>query len=424
MNCTRNPWTIFLQVVVLITTTSITSLSLAAQSSPLATFTVLHNFTGGSDGYQPMHGLTIDRAGNFYGAAGPTAAFRLVQNSAGWVLTPIYEFTIPSLPPPYGQYPLGEMMVAADGSLYGGTSYGGPSCNGNGGCGSVFHLRPAASLCGTDLCNWAANDIYEFQRQVPVGAGGFMVQDNTGNLYGKTTNGGEYDEGNIYELSPNGDSWNYRSLYSFTGRADGGGIGGGLISDTLGNLYGAASQGGNGYGTIFELSPVGNSWVETTVYTFIGNSDGQFPYGGVSIDSAGNLYGATFEGGDNGGGTVFELKPSAGGWQFSVLYSFSGHPGDGTGPNGALAIDAAGNLYGSTTYQGDEGMGSVFELSPTPNGWSYRELHSFAVPDGWSPQGATVLGLDGSVYGTARYGGANDGGYCDSGCGTIWKVTP
>jgi uncharacterized repeat protein (TIGR03803 family) len=258
-----------------------------------------------------------------------------------------------------------------------------------------------------------------------IGPSGRFAQDNTGSLYGTTSYDGVYGAGDIYELSPNGDSWNYTVLYSFTGGSDGGGLASGLISDPLGNLYGTASHGGVGYGTVFQLSLVGNSWVETTLYAFRNDRDGTFPYGGLTIDKAGNLYGTTFQGGSNGGGTVFELKPSAAGWQFTVLYSFTGYPGGGTGPNGSLAIDAAGNLYGTTTYQGDQGMGSVFELSPTAaNSWSYRELHSFAGPDGWSPQGSTVLGLDGSVYGTARYGGANDGGYCDSGCGTIWKVTP
>jgi uncharacterized repeat protein (TIGR03803 family) len=424
MNCSRRPWFDIAKLVVLITFSFVASLSLYAQTSAPATFTVLHNFTGGLDGYTPMHGLTMDRAGNFYGAAGPTAAFRLVQNSSGWVLTPIYQFTIPWLPAPYGQYPDGEMTVAPDGSLYGGASYGGPSCIADGGCGSVFHLRPEASACNSSLCSWAENDIYDFPATHSVGPSGRFVQDNAGNLFGVTSNGGQYGVGSIYELSPNNGSWNYSLLFSFVGGADGWGIGGGLVSDTFGNLYGAASQGGDGYGTIFELSPVGNSWVESTVYTFTGFSDGQYPYGGVSIDSAGNLFGATFEGGDNGGGTVFELTPSAEGWQFSLLYSFTGYPGGGTGPNGQPAIDSAGNLYGTTTYQGDNGIGSVFELSPTANGWVYRELHSFADADGWSPQGTPVLGLDGSIYGTARYGGTENGGCGGPGCGTIWKVTP
>jgi uncharacterized repeat protein (TIGR03803 family) len=414
------------RLAVLSLTMLIPSLLLAASSAQPATFTVLHNFTGGLDGYQPLQGLTIDGEGNLYGTAGPQAAFRLVHDSSGWVLVPIYQFTIPWLPAPYGQYPSGEMTVGADGSLYGGTSYGGPSCNDNGGCGSVFHLHPSASACNSGLCYWAENDIHDFYPEVSsIGPSGRFALDSAGNLYGTTSYDGVDGSGDIYELSPNGTSWNYTVLYSFTGGSDGGGLASGLIKDSLGNLYGSASQGGDGYGTIFELSPAGNSWVESTVYTFTGASDGQYPYGGLSIDSAGNLFGSTFEGGDNGGGTVFELKPFAGGWQFTVLYSFTGYPGGGTGPNGSLAIDTAGNLYGSTTYQGDQGLGSVFELSPTAtNIWSYRQLHSFAGPDGWSPQGSTVLGLDGNVYGTARYGGANDGGYCSSGCGTIWKVTP
>ncbi len=123
-----------------------------------------------------------------------------------------------------------------------------------------------------------------------------------------------------------------------------------LIFDRAGNLYGTTTWGGTyGYGTVFELTPNGSGgWTETVLYNFTFGTDGAIPYAGVIFDSAGNLYGTTFDGGTYGNGTVFELTPNgSGGWTETVLHSFSSGI-DGANPYAGLILDRAGNLYGTT----------------------------------------------------------------------------
>ncbi len=152
----------------------------------------------------------------------------------------------------------------------------------------------------------------------------------------------------------------------------------GLIFDSAGNLYGTTSAGGSGGdGAVFELSPQSGGWSETVLYSFQGGTDGNFPVAGLIFDAAGDLYGTTSYGGSGGCsygcGTVFELSPqSGGGWSESVLYSFQSSGADGNDPQASLVFDAAGNLYG-TTYQGGNatcsgGCGTVFEVSPQSGG--------------------------------------------------------
>ena len=172
------------------------------------------------------------------------------------------------------------------------------------------------------------------------------------------------------------------------------------------------------YGTIFELSPSGEGWTETVLYSFMGGGDGClpdgcFPLAGLVFDRAGNLYGATY-GYINGpgGGTIFELSPHGGGWNFSTIYTFSLE-----GSASTLAIDAAGNLYGTRPYRGLYGHGTVFELSPSGGGWTYTDLYDFTGGnDGDEPVGGVaVTGAGGYLYGTTVLGGAN-------GLGVIYQI--
>ena len=145
------------------------------------------------------------------------------------------------------------------------------------------------------------------------------------------------------------------------------------------------------------------------------------PAAALLRDGAGNLYGSTIEGGQHGaGGTVFELSPVAGGWNFSVLYSFV----RGVGPFAPLTMDAVGDLYGTTVNGGILGFGTVFELSPSANGWTYNPLHDFTGgTDGGEPISIVLIGPDGALYGTAYDGG--DLRYCgQQGCGVVWQITP
>ncbi len=199
-------------------------------------------------------------------------------------------------------------------------------------------------------------------------------------------------------------------LYSFKGNPDGYGPLGGLISDQNGNLFGVTMQGGaHGLGTVFELSPGGSGgWNETVLYSFTGGTDGQYPFAGLIMDSQGNLYGTTFGGGYGCApkcGSVFELSPGANGWTINALHTFR-NGGDGATVLGGVVMDSTGSLYGTTARLGPKGAGTVFRLDNSGNGWTLTTLFAFEIGvDGEDPEGLLVLGSDGAIYGTTAYGG-------------------
>ncbi len=210
----------------------------------------------------------------------------------------------------------------------------------------------------------------------------------------------------------------------------------GVIEDASGNLYGVTSEGGvgkaaNGYGTVFELSPVSNGWTEKVLYRFAGGADGVDPDVKLVMDQAGNLYGGTCCGGQSNAGTIFELTPQNGSWTKATIYSFSGT--DGNNPSGALVFDQSGNLYGECAEGGKNGDGLIFELSPPAqqgNPWTESVLYSFGSVtknhDGAWPNGGLVFDGNGNLYGTTTYGGS--GGKprtCSSaGCGVVFELSP
>jgi hypothetical protein len=276
----------------------------------------------------------------------------------------------------------------------------------------------------------------------------------------------------ICALSPHASaSWKERVLYSFQGVPDGSLPVGGIVFDSAGNLYGATQDGGSSNcvsiyqcGTVYQLAPPpkkGDPWTETVLYVFQGNAnkDGASPFGGLVMDSAGNLYGTTAYGGTGncvllgtlmGCGTVFELSPpqqKGGAWTETVLYSFPTAK-QGYVPWGDLVFDSAGNLYGATEFGGGHGTtcngfyqycGAVFELSPPKtNGgkWTEKVLYGFKgvaagaqFGDGANPNGGLVLDDKGAIYGTTYFGGNNQKGKCEggvggTGCGIVFKLAP
>jgi uncharacterized repeat protein (TIGR03803 family) len=218
-----------------------------------------------------------------------------------------------------------------------------------------------------------------------------LVMDAHGNLYGTTPGGGDVGGGLVFALGPNGHGgWNEKTIYSFDSSANGTNPNGGLVLDAAGNLYGTTTGGGaNGLGTAFELSPTtGGSWTETVIHSFGATGDGIFPYAQMIFDAAGNLYGTTAYGGafgtgEEGGGTVFEISPqTGGGWTEQVVHSFASGT-DGVQVSGGVALDAAGNLYGATFVGGTHNEGTIYELSPPTSGaWTETILHNFAAEPG------------------------------------------
>jgi uncharacterized repeat protein (TIGR03803 family) len=222
-----------------------------------------------------------------------------------------------------------------------------------------------------------------------------LITDAAGNLYGTAQNV-------LYKLAPNqgGSGWTETVLYRFCSQThctDGSGPSG-LIMDAAGNLYGTTNTGGaRNWGTVFKLTPNQNGgWIETVIYSFCSNPDascltGAHPDGRLVMDAAGNLYGTAPMGG-NGSGTVFELTPDQSGttWTATALHGFcpNWNCADGQNPHGDLAIDAAGNLYGTTHYGGANnsssfcssmGCGVAFELTPNQDRsvWTETVLYNF-----------------------------------------------
>lgn len=380
----------------------LTSIAASAQS-----ITVLYTFTGHGDGSIPEAGLTMDRAGNLYGTtsaggAGFGTVFKLSHVGSGWILTTLYTFQGGT----DGSNPQARVVFGPGGILYGTTTGGG-----NNGNGTVFNLRPPATVCRSTQCPWTETVLYRFTGGQDGGNPqyGNLIFDSAGHIYGTTANGGRHTCpcGVVFELSPSGQGWIESVLYMFTDGADGAEPVSGVTFDSAGNLYGTTSDGGsNFFGTAYELMPSESGWTETTLHSFGAPGDGSFPLGGVILDSPGNVYGTTFNGGSGGGGTVYELQPSGSNWNYSILYNFQGV----AGPLDAPTMDASGNLYGTTLFDGADQDGSVFKLTPGSDGWSYTDLHDFTGgADGSQPSGSVTLDSQRNVYSTASGGQTGNG---------------
>jgi uncharacterized repeat protein (TIGR03803 family) len=301
-----------------------------------------------------------------------------------------------------GGTPTAPLVQDAAGNLYGTTESGGTGLNG-----TVFKLDPRGK----------EKVLHNFTGGVDGGspwAG--LVLDSQGNLYGTTFGGGNFNCGVIFKLSKTGKE---TVLYSFTGGSDGRGLFAGLVLDTAGNLFGAAAYGGaSNYGAVFKLDTSGQF---NLLHTFVGGADGEYPYSGLFLDQAGNLYGTTYGGGTSSAGTVFMLDKTG---KETVLYSFTGRA-DGASPWGSLVRDGEGNLYGTAFYggvrscQAPYGCGVVFRLDTTGK---LKVLHKFTGGDGANPTAGVALDDAGNLYGTTNRDG--DRGCSEGGCGTIFKLSP
>lgn len=386
----------------------------ASGSSADTDYHVLYNFSGGNDGGNAATRLIFDRQGNAYGTTvtgglyNCGTVFKIKPIGHGqWQERMLYSFTCGS----DGKNPHGGVTFDGNGNLIGTTVAGGSGgiCTGDG-CGVVFELTPSGESV---LYNFTGgNDGY--------GPGGPVLIDASGNIFGETPDGGAASAGTVFELSKRNGRWHEHVIHAFTGGADGGvGSLGPLLMDGAGKLYGVTEIGGaHSAGTAFRLAPrMNGTWAMTTLYTFSGQPDAGFPYGGLIPDVAGNLYGTTYYGGTNGAGTVYELTPKRGGWTEKVLYSFAGGT-DGSLPTSTLIFDAAGNLYGTTTTGGHPGCdcGTIFKLKPNP--WREVILHRFGTgADGTNPLYALASNGSRSLFGATPAGGLNAQG-------VIFEISP
>ncbi|MFI5458070.1 MAG: choice-of-anchor tandem repeat GloVer-containing protein [Isosphaerales bacterium] len=354
------------------------------------TITVLASFNG-TNGCHPYDAPIMDSSGNLYGAtfAGGASShgtvFELAKGSGK--ITTLASFNGTDGEAPQDR---GSLIMDSGGNLYGTTL--GP---GYSGYGTVFELAQGSGTI-TTLASFVAPN--------GTNPSSGLIMDSSGNLYGTASEGGASGDGTVFELAQ--DSGALTALASFNG-TDGLDPVTGLIIDSSGNLYGTAAGGTSNDGTVFELAP--GSGTITTLATFNG-ANGSGP-SALIMDSSGNLYGTSSGGGTSNDGTVFELAKGSG--TITTLASFNGT--NGAGPSDALIIDSSGNLYGTTANGGALGDGTVFELAHGKH--TITALASFNGTNGAGPEDALIMDSSGNLYGTTVGGGSGDG------YGTVFELT-
>jgi uncharacterized repeat protein (TIGR03803 family) len=397
-------------------------LGLLTFPSHAQTFTVLHNFKGGTDGASPEAGLVMDAKGNLYGTTVGSGTGCASSGGCGTVFkltgkkeTVLYRFK----GSPDGANPSGGLILDAEGNLYGLTSGGG-----TGDCGTLFKVTPSGTeTVISSICSTGGGE-----------PNGNLVMDANGNFYGTAPLGGTGNSGVVFKVDADGTG---SALHNFCTRGgsrctDGEEPSGGLVMDAAGNLYGTTEidfgSKGTNTGALFKVTPTGK---ETTLHLF-SFAKGNVPDGELILDAANNLYGTTLFGGTNvcgpsgedfGCGTIFKVDASG---KETVLYNFCSASGctDGSMPSAGLFMDAKGNLYGTTLTGGTgtctgelfPGCGTVFELSASG---TETVLHAFTgvAPDGAFPYSRLIMDAKGNLYGTASEGGK-------FGNGIVFKITP
>jgi uncharacterized repeat protein (TIGR03803 family) len=287
--------------------------------------------------------------------------FKLSPSGGSWKFNLLHSFNGSD-----GLAPWTGLTPDSVGNLYGTTTGGG-----SGGAGTVFELSSSGRI-------WAFSTLYALANSGGEGAFPFsdLVLDGKGNIYGAAQQGGSPKSscsnycGTIFELSPSGGTWKFSLLHVFMGAKHGdGGLPWGRLTLSAGSVYGTTFEGGKATcdcGTVFKLSQSAGKWQEQVLHRFTGHPEGQNPLGGVTMDKVGRLYGTTQDGGTSCGdcGTVFRLTPNVKGtgWKLTSLYSFT-DGADGGLLYAGVILDAAGNLYGTTTVGGSSFEGTLFELS-------------------------------------------------------------
>jgi hypothetical protein len=409
--------------------------------------TVLHSFSGcelyfceagDRDGLNPTSQLIPDAAGNLYGttefggefgSGGDCypftcgTVFKLTPTSTGWKKTTIYYFKgVNPAGVADGSYTTAGLLLL-NGALYGTTYQGGSGSSCIGHCGTVYRLTPPSN--GHSL--WNETMLYSFQGLLDgSGPSASLIADQSGALYGTFHN----QNGGVFKLtppSPGQTAWT-ESVIS-TGLRE---VVGPLVADANGNLYGNSGTPDyvNVASSVFELTPQNmakTSWATTILHNFTTTGvEGYDPAGGIVIDNEGNLYTTTTVGAGSGCvyqlgcGTVFELSPSASGnWTVNVLHTFTGGA-DGGNSEAGLAIESAGNLYGTTSSAGffgnyPSGSGVVFTITAAKQfevlyrfkGWCCSSIYGQKSHDGQGPYAAPLV-WQGSLFGTTTTGGKDD----------------
>jgi uncharacterized repeat protein (TIGR03803 family) len=423
---------------------AVASLSFALLPNVAHAYTLktLHSFcneTNCGDGETPLAGLLMDASGNLYGVTEQGGkynhglVFKLIPNVNKTKYTEhILKSFCSKTGCPGGSGPNSAgLIMDVDGDLYGSSASGGKF-----GAGVIFKMTPITngwdygvihSFCAKTNCTDGDDPA---ARLAYAGQDSGALWDESSPLFGATMSGGTNNKGAVYQLTPNGSGWTYKVVHSYSSGVQGGP----LLMDSHGNLFGTTYLGGaNDSGTLYKLAA--GTWKESTLHNFCadtGCSDGARPAGPLVLDAAGNLFGATEDGGSgshctsiSGCGVVFER--TAGG-KYKVLYNFCSRANckDGVVPSAGLVMDANGTFFG-TTYAGGAvpgGLppgGTVFSLTHDAK-WTETVLYQFcSMPnctDGAGPLGPLTLDVSGNLFGTTYTDGANGNG------GTVFKLKP
>src|SRR5665213_1325480 len=385
------------------------------------TITTLASFDG-SNGANPSAGVTLDAAGDLYGTtdgggdSNDGTVFEIAKGS-GTIKT------IASFNGTNGAGPLAGVTLDASGNLYGTTVDGGDSNDG-----TVFEIAKGSgtitTLASFNLTNGAnpsagvaldaSGNLYGTTNEGTVlkiakGSGtittliangasilGGVTLDASGNLYGTTDIGGTSNDGTVFEIAKGLSTT--RTLASFNG-TNGKGPDVGVTLDAAGNLYGTTSGGTE---TVFEIAK--GSGTVTTLASFYGYGLPSEPEAGVTLDASGNLYGTTFMGGSSNAGTVFEIVKGSGTITTLASFNFA----NGAHPFCAVALDASGNLYGTTNAGGTSNAGTVFEIIKGSS--TITTLASFNGANGADSRAAVALDASGNLFGTTYGGGISSAG--------------
>jgi len=406
-------------------------------SSPCQAYTekTLYSFCSAKsckDGDGP-NGLVMDPSGNLFGVTysggkyGAGTVFGFVPATGQYSV--LHNFCKKTGCPDGSNPGRVNLVIDVNGNLYGTTMKGGDAKNPGGGV--VFELVKSDS-------GWHEVTLYDFcasgkcasKGDLPsdglsyAGAASGQLYDGSSPLFGTTSYGGAHGGGTAFSLTPQLGSkrWTEQVLYSFcsqTNCVDGEYPDTPLYIDSEGNIYGTTPNGGeSNTGVVFELSPGDAGYTESVLHSFCTQQncgDGDSPYGGVIADSQGNLYGTALGGGAGADGLVFELSPNGTQWQFVDLADFNGT--DGAGPRATLFMDSTGNLFGTTVSGGSNDKGTVFAF----NG-SVQSLYSFCpergCADGKYSFTNVVEDSAGNLYGVTSQGGSGHDG------GTLYELSP
>ena len=391
--------------------------AIATVSLPAQTFKSLVSFDF-TDGATPQ-GLVQVTNGYLYGTTqggGQNSSGTVFKMTPHGALTTVHNFCSQTNCAD-GEYP-NPLIQATNGYLYGTTEEGGMY-----GVGTIFRMTPSGTL--TTLYSFClqvncADGAQPLGTLVQASNGNLYGTTYDGGSAASFVG----SAGTVFKITPGGTLTTVYRFCSLTNCADGSTPYAGLIQATNGDLYGTTAVGGaNGEGTVFKLTPSG---VLTTLYSFCSKTDcadGENPEFGLVQATNGDFYGTTVNGGaNNNNGTVFEITP---GGKLTTLYSFCSQTkcADGATPKSEL-VQADGNFYGTTEYGGDPMDGSFGTIYEITTGGSLTTLYSFGgdgVQMGFEPFAALLQDTNGDLYGTTISGGTSTA--CQNGCGTVFSLS-